>query len=446
MRRRIICGVAIAALLMGVGARLSNAASQAAVDLDAIPQLRLVEELRIGSASDPSVGFTRIRCEVEPSGFARSGCVSIDRDGQIYVFEAQDRHIRVYRSTGQQVRTIGRSGTGPGEFQPASYPTQIGVQGDTVWAVEDNGLQVEISLFGRRDGALLSTSRSLRARTEGRVRDSLVHLPSHMRADGTFISGNYSRSVTNGALPSGPGPSDTLRVPRLLFNTQGKVIDTIAWRFETAALPTPAAQIVTTTGDMRRSVPRPTSDGEIAPVFSDGRFVVQRPAPRSAAQATFRVTREGVRGESIYTRSYRYRPVRYSADVLNQLAAASLTKLGPGVGGGRPLSAGAAASSQAAVDTTASSRAAIRQAMSFPDFQPPVHSVFIGVDASIWLRREEASGQTQRWLLLDPQGNPRGHVNLPKNVRPMWSSGDTLWGVQPDTDEVPWMVKFRISR
>src|SRR6185436_14157192 len=145
---------------------------------------------------------------------------------------------------------------------------------------------------------------------------------------------------------------------------------------------------------------------------------------QNAAQGTLRVTREGVRGESIYSRSYRYRPVRYSTEVLDELVLSSLRSTAMMIIDG--------AIQQHAPDTTASTRAAVRRAMSFPDFQSPVYSYFIGGDASIWLRREEAKSPTQRWDLLDPQGNPRGRVNLPVRLRPVWSSGDVLWGVLPD--------------
>lgn len=53
-------------------------AAQTTVDLESTPLLRATEELRIGSSSDPNIGFSRI------------GGVAIDRDGQVYIFELHD--------------------------------------------------------------------------------------------------------------------------------------------------------------------------------------------------------------------------------------------------------------------------------------------------------------------------------------------------------------------
>ncbi len=423
MHRFARYGAAISACLIVSDANMGNASSQVAADLDAIPELRLVEELRIGSATDPNAGFSRI------------GNIAVDQDGQVYVFEVQDVRIRVYSSSGRLVRTIGRRGSGPGEFEQGA---KIGVTGDTVWAYESLGGTGTISLFKRQDGTLIATTVIEGVQVPGRGRSNLLLQPSEMRSDGNFVSGGYATAMMRNAPATGIGPADTLRVPRILFSARGAVVDTLAWRREPPAKVLPPVQYVTSVANNQRAVPRPFPDAEISAYFVDGRFAVQRPTPQSAAPATFRVIREGVRGDSIYNRTYRYRPAGYSSEVLDDIAASSLRSTGIAIVAG--------AVQQQVADTTASTRRAIRQAMSFPDFQPPVQNTFVGVDASIWLRREEAKSPTQRWDLLDPQGNPRGRVNLPVRLRPAWSNGDVLWGVLPDNDDVPWLVKFRISR
>jgi hypothetical protein len=422
MRRLIVVGTAIGLVLQTPGVSTSATAQQIAVDIDGIPGLLLVEELRIGSSSDPGIGFSRI------------GNVTVDREGRLYVFESQDAQIRVYDATGRPVRRIGRRGEGPGEFRQSA---RIGVRGDTIWAIEGLGLNSNVSLFRRSDGSVISTTTVDPVRVPGRGTSNLLISPSEMRGDGTFISGGYSISTTRDAPPTGLGPSDSLRIPRVVFSASGAVLDTLAWRVEPPTAPQPALQTLAVGGN-RRNVPRPPPESELSSYFAEGRFAVMRPRPSTASPATFRVMRENLRGQQVYARSYRYTPVRYTSEVLDDIAAASLRSSAMVIVDG--------AIQQSAPDTTAASRAAIRQAMTFPDFQLPVQNTIVSADGSIWLRREEAKSPTQRWDLLDAQGNPRGRVNLPNNNRIAWHSGDIVWIVRPDADDVPWLVRTRITR
>ena len=422
--RLIISYVLLFTAGLALGQLRSGAAQQTIADLESTPTLRLVEELRIGSANDPSVGFAQI------------GAVDVDHEGLLYVFEGQDRQIRVYSDRGQLLRTIGRAGNGPGEFAGSIW---FGVKGDTVWAIEGAGVlaQSNIALFDRRSGVLLRSVRSEVAQVPGRGRSSLVFSPRAMRSDGMFISLDYISASMRGATATGIGPEDTLRLPRIAFGTDGKVRDTLSWYREPPSPPQPGSTSITSSTNIRHFVPRPPPERTISRLFPDGRFQVENRRPSTASPGTLRVTRENIRGAAVYSRSYRFSPVRYSSEILDTLAARSLR------GGAALVRDGVVQMTTA--DTTAQTRAQVRAAMQFPDFQQPLQATFIGADASILLRREEVVG-AQRWDLLDPQGNPRGKIQIPANVRPLWLSGDTMWAAIPDNDDVPFLVKYRIAR
>jgi hypothetical protein len=164
------------AVALTIGAASAARAQQPTQDLDAAPRLRLVEELRLGSATDPNTGFSRV------------GSVAVDRDGQLYVFEVQDRHIRVFGATGRLLRTIGRAGNGPGEF--AAPTVSVGISGDTVVALSGAGRAMNITLFNRATGAFLSTVRIDGVAVPGRGSSMLVFLPQLLRADGALLSGD----------------------------------------------------------------------------------------------------------------------------------------------------------------------------------------------------------------------------------------------------------------
>ena len=72
---------------------------------DSATAWRVVEELRIGTADG-----------VGPELLGQVTAVETDAAGQIYVLEGQAQEIRVFDRDGEYVRTIGRKGGGPGEF------------------------------------------------------------------------------------------------------------------------------------------------------------------------------------------------------------------------------------------------------------------------------------------------------------------------------------------
>jgi len=68
--------------------------------------LELEEELTIGEADG-----------AEEYMFQRIGSIAVDEIERIYVSDRKESHIKVYDQNGKYLRTIGRKGQGPGEFQ-----------------------------------------------------------------------------------------------------------------------------------------------------------------------------------------------------------------------------------------------------------------------------------------------------------------------------------------
>ncbi len=76
-----------------------------------LPILTLSEDLRIGEQENrPEYLFYRINS------------IAIDQEGNIYVTDEGEKHIKVFDRDGDYLRTIGRPGQGPGEF---GRPTEI---------------------------------------------------------------------------------------------------------------------------------------------------------------------------------------------------------------------------------------------------------------------------------------------------------------------------------
>jgi hypothetical protein len=73
-----------------------------------LPEWHVVEELRLGGEDEGPLSFSDLR------SFA------VGEDGTLYVLEARENEVRVFDGSGAFLRTIGRRGQGPGEFERAN--------------------------------------------------------------------------------------------------------------------------------------------------------------------------------------------------------------------------------------------------------------------------------------------------------------------------------------
>jgi len=380
-----------------------------AEDVDSLPSLSVTEEVRIGSVDDPDVGFSRIRV------------VDVDRDGNIYVAESLDREIRVYDRSGVFLRRFGGNGEGPGEFQNLMW---FGVVGDTVWALDPS--QKRTTLFDRT-GALLSLgSWEAVPVTHPTPGTSAYVVPFRMRSDGLFRGEMSIMAMALGRNPDAMGSLDSLRVPEVLFHASGAVVDTIGW--EVFPPPGRSRPERIQVGSRQYTVPRPESDELLEVTHPHGKWRVERPVAPSDEAFTFSITRLGLMGDTLFKREFRYAPKGYPEQVLDSLAA----RLATSGSSGQEIDAGAV-------------RRQIRDAMDFPEFQPPILAGVGGEDGTLWLRREDAGEGSYHWLVIDPDGSPRGHIDLPRRSVVQWVGTGGFVVIEPDEFDVPWVVRFRIE-
>ena len=82
---------------------------QKPVKLPGMPTtLKLTEDLCIGKETKD-----------ENYMFSRLGSIQVDEDGNIYVLDTKEILVKVYDKNGKHLRTFGKKGQGPGEFQSA---------------------------------------------------------------------------------------------------------------------------------------------------------------------------------------------------------------------------------------------------------------------------------------------------------------------------------------
>jgi hypothetical protein len=382
--------------------------------------LTTVETLRIGDIEDPDLGFSRI------------GNVVVDRDRQIFVFELMDKNIRVYSPDGELLRRIGGPGEGPGEF---GFAASIGVTGDTLWALESFARRMV--LFDRL-GTLLSSRRfqGVSVALQGGNMTGWV-MPRALRSDGMFTGHMSMISSRRDAEPSGVGVNDTVSVPRVLFDVSGTVVDTLGWDSRPPRETRDMEWVEM--GPTRYPVPTPPTTDPLEVLPSDGFWRVTRALATQEEEAAFNVTRLRENGDTVFSRDYRYTPVGYSEATLDTIAWRSARVPGGSyspVTGPRPTPQG--------VDINAVHQN-LRNRMDFPELQPPVLEGIGGEDGTLWLRREDTGAEHYRWLILAPDGTPRGNLDLPRSWRIRWVSADEFIAVENDELDIPWLLRFRIE-
>jgi hypothetical protein len=424
VRGRVLAPVTALTVCCAISSACGSPGNETTTHLDALPRLVAEAGMRIGDFEDPDLGFSRV------------GGVDVDRDGNVYVLEAMVPEIRVYTANGTLLRRIGRRGEGPGEFERAP---RFGVVGDTVWTVSYGNNR--ITLFDR-EGTLLSARRYESVLVA--LPDGQGHiLPWTMRPDGRFTS-YLGRRTWYGSGDSGAGvsPDDDIPWPFLLFDATGAVVDTIGWAGRTPPGLWHSGEgewqpTILQIGGRQWWVPEPPRELPEWATLPDGYVLVEAQATVTEEDGTFTVTRFGLAGDTVYARTFHYRPIRYSSADLDSIAA----RAARGEAGGMvPFNP----NRSSVPDNWREIARSLRDAMAFPDFKLPVEYAWPAQDGALWLRLRSASDTTARWLLLDAQGNPRGTMGLPAELRIMWNRGETFWAVEPDEYDVPWLIRFRI--
>jgi len=260
--------------------------------------------------------------------------------------------------------------------------------------------------------------------------------PLGLRSDGLFSSQMSRFTSSREASHREIDPQDTVMVPRVLFNASGEVVDTIGW--DPYPPPGEDRQWVEA-GQTRYYVPRPPQDDPLSVDLAEDRWIIQRSVATSGDSGFFRITRISGVADTVFTRSYRYSPQPYPPEVMDSMAWQSARAPG-GIRAvdGRPLPTPEGVNAGRVYE-------AIRDAMDFPEFQPPIQEGIGGDDGTLWLRREDMCAETCRWLLIGPDGSPQGHLQIPCGWRVPWISSTAALAIEHDELDVPWILRLRID-
>ena len=338
-----------------------------------------------------------------------TGSMAVSPRGVILVGQMDDNLIKVFGPDGA-TGTIGRKGSGPGEFQRV---TRIGFLGDSVWALDPVLMRVNVYGPDFKD-----------VRT----------FPQPMSA----MNGAANRPVSyfiQAVLPGGD-----LRAIASLRQTAPRP----SWATDVDSGATLLVRISPAGDYKRRLLVAPRSKCQVLYTFDKGSGSTMIPfCPERVSTDWFGsigVASVDVEDEPGKSKSYR-------VSVVDELGVTRFARSFPFT----PLTI-----SKAALDSFAVRRKESQKGMppqmvaAIPVLAPrttypPIRRVVLGRDYSVWLE-ERIAGPGHRWLVLDPKGATVGAVMLPPEVELQVAELGTLWGLTKDADDVQGVVRYRVGR
>lgn len=340
---------------------------------------RLVPEVRIGSVDgDEAYTFPMV-----------VGLVLDDLD-RVWVADRLEQNIRVFDSRGTHVRTIGRKGSGPGEFQSISGITRT---------PDGNVLVLD---FGNMRFSVLDTTGALVATHPRSAMASITPWPGRYDSQGQLYD------------------VDMVRLGRSAGRDAVVRLDPAFQPVDTFALPEFEVQTF-----------------EISRQQGDNRDVSRVNVPFSASQ----IWRIDAEGQVWIAVTDRYRIQRHSFDgAAGQVVEREFTPL--------PVTASDRRRVLGYYEDFVKKGGRIDESR-IPRTQPVLNSFFFDDEGRLWVQPSYAAGEPPVLDVFEPTGRYLGQVQVP----PRFSvgagpvvRGNRMVAVTTDDDVVPSVVVFRIVK
>lgn len=320
------------------------------------------------------------------------GALVINSLGQMFVGQAQDHKILVFDSLGMIVRTIGRKGGGPGEFQGLS---NIGFVGDTLWAWDD--VKRRVTLF-RVDGRQLrSTTIPLLTGPDMKIAPMI----RGVRPDGSILSVGLlhnARMLTEVHANAKGQLLHQLTARPLFSNASFSFSNYDAGKWEPSS-------------DINPSIIVGAKDGS--------RLAISTATLGGKEAGTALVTMLTFAGDTLYSRRY---PIAIKL-IPRSLIDSALT----------------------AIEKVSPARAFQLRAGPIGGVYPPLEYMQMSREGALLLAFY-TDGPDRDFLLLNTIGEIEASLTLPANVAIRSFDRDHLWGITRDADDLESIVRFRVHQ
>lgn len=355
--------------------------------------------------------------------------VVISEEGELFVSQEQDWRILVIDEAGDIVRTIGRRGEGPGEFEQLSA---IWFLGDTLVASDRAGLRLS---YFQTDGRFLHSRRWVASIEPATLESAGLRMSYHGASQPSLTMANGLAVViprmSMSSLGNNPGTgakSGAFSIPLLTVDEDGRIVDTLA-RNETTWTMFGMAR-----GGHVFRVPVPFLRVTHTAVMPSGGGVVVVREDDSADPALL-VTRIGPSADTVFSRRHSYAPTRLTDGLLRR-ALREAVVIAPG---------GAPAAEAGFTPAGAEFEGALRRSGVLPANLPAVSGLAVGQDESIWLRGELQEGESMHWTVLDGMGWVLGVVTLPRRQQLVAARGTVMVTVEEDELGRGTLMRYRLG-
>jgi|CXWL01.1.fsa_nt_gi hypothetical protein len=342
------------------------------------------------------------RLSAEEHNLSAIGSVAVGPDGILAINQGQDRQVRLFSAKGQPLATIGRRGSGPGEFQS---PRRLFWRADTLWV--GDGTLNRLSAFDRSGRFLLATP-----------------LPAAFGPQ--MVAPDGRRFVQPQFVTRNPDGTITL-VAHLLGGERGKSRPWLIAIGADGALKRvgtelPGDDCIRQVGGTTEVVipycPR-ALNGDSPQLGSTVSAVTHMNGSRPAR---FQVTTRRATGETSFSREYLV-PV-------NRITPAEVTEL-------------------RADDPKHPRPPAVLEFIRrspIPEARPPFVGVNVAPDGSAWFIRPNAIDGNYEYFGVDPTGTPIGRIRVHTDAALVWASRDVAWVIERDADGLETLVRYRIVK
>lgn len=347
---------------------------------------RLSDEptLQIGRMDgDPAYMFDRVRAALRLS------------DGRIAVGNIGSYEVRFYGPDGRHLRSVGRKGAGPGEFNGMTFLRRL--PGDTLMVFE--GVVGRITLLGP-DGRLARMEQApvmdgLAVDAQGRFTDGTLlasrnvarfrEVPAGMRRDTLLWMRVDPRTKRVDTLPTTPGSESFVNVSR-------------------------AASGMVMMGMMSFPFMRDVHTAMVGDRYWQGASDAYELVLRRADGTPERIVRRRVKA------------VPVAGAYLDSVRRVREAESGPAAG--------------SAID-----------AVPLPDRLPAFARILADDEGNLWVQRTKWPGYVPtEWDVFDPEGTMRGTLAMPAGFHPTHIGGDFVLGVWKDEDNVEYVRMYRLAK
>jgi hypothetical protein len=326
----------------------------------------------------------------------------VGRNGDIIMRQMSDGNIRYFSAQGTPF-TYGRQGDGPGEFRNLR---EAGFVGDTLWAADIAARRVTFVSPARTTLRTMDYPSVITTQTPVRAFTSSANFPVAIYADGSRLM--YAGSIGTGgsAVPPWSSPDSNYTRPLVRTTQDGQFVKVVAWRPQ---LPDCGVSFPTSTGGGNALIP--FCAGPLEAISADGdRVALITRTIATTTEGSYRLTAIGANGDTIFSRTITFRPVAIPREKNDS-----------------------AINSRIASYANRPEFVAAYKALPLLTHYPPVRSILIGRDKTIWIEVWTAAPE-RSWQVLDSSGSLIATLKLPPAVTLLAAELTTGWGIETDID------------